>query len=211
MPSRSLRQRSSGVLSIGAVVCLALASVAAFAAEAAAGRISKCTKITEPGSYVLTRNLAAAGSCIVVAADFVTIDLGGWVITGPGDTGAGVTDEGNPRQGIALRNGVVTGFNDSVRFGSSGAVVEKVRASAFETGIAVGADGIVSGNTVSSAVFGIVVGPNSIVSDNIVRGGDFYHPRRLWQHRQEQRRPQQRFWHWRRPRQHRDRQQRRRD
>ena len=71
-----------------------LVSVVAFSAGPAWGdqssrpalgnRISKCGTISKPGSYVLTRNLTAIGDCLVVAANFVTIDLGGWVITGNG-------------------------------------------------------------------------------------------------------------------------------
>ena len=33
-------------------------------------RINKCTEITEPGSYVLTRNIAKEGDCILISADF---------------------------------------------------------------------------------------------------------------------------------------------
>ena len=62
-----------------------IASVVALAAGPALGaQINKCTKITKPGFYVLTRNLTATGDCLVVAANFVTIDLGGWVITSTG-------------------------------------------------------------------------------------------------------------------------------
>ena len=56
--------------------------------QAFGNRISKCTTISKPGSYVLTRNLTASGDCLMVAANFVTLDLGGWVITGNG-TGTG--------------------------------------------------------------------------------------------------------------------------
>ena len=67
-----------------------IASVVMLAAgPALAAGISKCTKITKPGSYVLTRNLTARGDCLVVAASFVTLDLGGFVITGEGDVGEG--------------------------------------------------------------------------------------------------------------------------
>ena len=101
-----------------------IASVTALGAGPALGAsLSKCTTITKPGSYVLTRNLTAVGNCFVVGADFVTIDLGGWAITGDG-TGGGITDQGAGRRGIAVRNGAITGF---------------------EVGISVGAKSIVSG------------------------------------------------------------------
>ncbi len=59
--------------------------------------ISNCTTITEPGSYIVTNNILATAatlqptnfpaggnipSCIVIAANFVTLDLAGHVIDG---------------------------------------------------------------------------------------------------------------------------------
>ena len=51
--------------------------------------------------------LSAAGNCIVVGADSVTIDLGGFTITGNG-TGNGITDAGQARKGVVARNGSIT-------------------------------------------------------------------------------------------------------
>jgi hypothetical protein len=157
-----------------AVVALVASGVPLASGPALAASITKCTTIAKPGSYELTRNLTAAGDCLVIAADFVTIDLGGWVITGDGSTGLGVTDQGNSRQGIAVRNGAITGFLVGVRLGSTtGAVVEKVRvAGVEESGISAGADSIVSDNIVFGAVFGISAGPDSIVSGNVARSND---------------------------------------
>jgi len=50
--------------------------------------------ITEPGSYQLTGNLdpgerGADSTAIIIAADDVTLDLGGFVISGPGTLGSG--------------------------------------------------------------------------------------------------------------------------
>ena len=76
-----------------------IASVTALGAGPALGaQINKCTTITKPGFYVLTRNLTATGDCLVVAANFVTIDLGGWVITG---SGLGGERGHGPRRGPA--------------------------------------------------------------------------------------------------------------
>jgi hypothetical protein len=151
-----------------------IASVVVLAAGPALGaRISKCATISKPGSYTLTRNLTAVGDCLVVAADFVTLDLGGWVITGDGSTGGGVTDQGNSRRGIAVRNGTVTGFSFGVGLGeTSGAVVEKVRAiDNSDVCISVGPGSTVSGNTARDGIFCISVGPGSTFSGNTVRGG----------------------------------------
>jgi hypothetical protein len=124
-------------------------------------------------SYELTRNLAAAGDCLLIAADFVTIDLGGWVITGDGSTGSGITDLGAPRRGIAVRNGTITGFLACVGLSrTTGAVVDKVRADCEETGISAGSDSIVSGNTARALVFGISAGSDSIISGNVATSSD---------------------------------------
>ena len=84
-----------------ATTALLVLSVVAYAPDAGAVTpISACVTITASGSYVLTRNLVAAGDCLAVAADFVTIDLAGHLITGNG-TGAGIRDSGF-RRGIAV-------------------------------------------------------------------------------------------------------------
>jgi hypothetical protein len=150
-----------------------IASILALGAEPALGAvISECTTIGKPGSYVLTRNLTAAGDCVVIAADFVTLDLAGWVITGDGSTGRGVTGGG---RGITVRNGTVTGFSLAVMLGA-GAVVEKVRAidnGGDGAGIATGSSSMISGNTVSGSPFPIAAGFGSTISGNTTRGGQF--------------------------------------
>jgi hypothetical protein len=176
--------QKTGLRAAPAVVGV-IASIVAFASgPALAASIKKCTTIGKPGSYELTRNLTARGDCLVVAANFVTIDLSGWVITGDGSTGSGVTDQGNPRQGIAVRNGTITGFAVGVGLGSTGGpVVEKVRASDIEvTGIGASGGSAVSGNIVSGLLAnnGIIAGRNSIISGNVasnsgnvaISGGD---------------------------------------
>ena len=65
--------------------------------------------ITESGSYYLTRNLTAvSGDGITINADFVTLDLMGFALTGPG---SGITS--NPattRRNNAIRNGIIRGW-----------------------------------------------------------------------------------------------------
>lgn len=68
----------------------------ALGAEAVAGpaTIGSCQPIDKPGSYELSNNLEAkAGDCIVVNADFVTIDMKGFTLFGSG-TGAGIRQGG---------------------------------------------------------------------------------------------------------------------
>jgi hypothetical protein len=158
-----------------ALVGISVSVIALGAGSALGAPISKCTTISKPGFYELTRNLTAEGDCLVVAADFVTLDLGGWVIAGTGGTGVGITDQGAPRQGIAVRDGTVTGFDTGVNFfQTSRALVEKVRAlDNDEQGIVIGADSIISGNTSFGSIIGITARSGSTISGNIAFGGDF--------------------------------------
>src|SRR5438552_7646682 len=128
--------------------------------------ISACTTITTPGSYILTRNLVAAGDCLVVAADFVTIDLAGHMIRG-NRTGIGIQDSGL-RKGIAIHDGTITNFLAGLRICGQGSIqilVERMRVIdnvddgiALCDGMAIVKDSISSGNSQ-----GIFVGPPSVV------------------------------------------------
>src|SRR5258708_29496292 len=46
--------------------------------------VSSCQTLSVPGNYFLTKNLAASGDCLVIAAPNVAIDLKGKMITGNG-------------------------------------------------------------------------------------------------------------------------------
>ena len=46
--------------------------------------ISECRSIDQPGPYRLVNNLKAAGNCLVVTSEGVTIDLVGFAISGDG-------------------------------------------------------------------------------------------------------------------------------
>lgn len=52
--------------------------------------IDRCQTIDNPGSYKLVRNLTAPANadCFVISANFVTLDLAGFTITGRGSTQA---------------------------------------------------------------------------------------------------------------------------
>jgi hypothetical protein len=110
----------------------ALAGLASTLAAAAPQAIATCQMINQPGSYVVDKNLTAAGDCIVIAADFVTLDLDGFVITGNGKSGAGVSElRGQPFRGITVRNGTITGFAQAILLTkSTGATVERIHATA---------------------------------------------------------------------------------
>jgi parallel beta-helix repeat protein len=117
-------------------------------AEATPAAIKHCTTITASGSYVLKKSLTHVGTCIVVAADFVTLDLDGQTLQGNG-TGSGISDGGFVQQGTVVRNGTVTNFATGIDlFASTGSVIERVRAIRNGgCGIVVGGDSTLSGNT----------------------------------------------------------------
>src|SRR5205823_2429568 len=73
--------------------------------------ITACRTIDQPGSYVLANNLFATGDCLVVRANFVTIDLAGFLIIGDG-TGAGISSE---LLGTTVRNGTVVSFDFGIK------------------------------------------------------------------------------------------------
>lgn len=167
-------------------------------------KITACQTISQPGSYRLANNLAAIPpgrpACLVITANFVTIDLGGFSMTGSsagegasGQAGTGVLAQGQ-LQGIAVRNGSISGYTPSVDLGSAdGSIVEGLRVSGFAvrgdgiiaTGIvkgntatdfrftAIEATGTVTGNYVSNyGAIGITVGSGSTVAGNNVSGID---------------------------------------
>jgi hypothetical protein len=144
--------------------------------------IRTCQTISKAGSYVLVNNLTASGDCLVVTTDFVTIDLAGFSIVGPGtNVGTGIL-AGPPRSnirlfGIAVRNGSISGFLTGVDLSSAiGSLVEGLRvvgggdgvASAQTTSGGLVANGIVKGNTVSGGTIGNDV--TGIVTGNYVTG-----------------------------------------
>ena len=144
-------------------------------------KILKCAVITTPGFYRLIKNLPAGGgllangNCIEVTVDNVTIDLAGYTMTGDG-TGDGIANIG-ARQGIAVRDGTITGFNSGVRLDiTSGAKVEWIRAlDNDEFGIATGNHSIVTGNIANGNGFsGIFTAGSNTITGNIAsnNGGD---------------------------------------
>jgi hypothetical protein len=168
------------VLSLGAYV---------HEAAAAPSNVNACQTLSQPGSYVLAKNLAATGDCLVVAADAVTIDLAGFAITGNG-TGSAVKSDGALRTGISIQNGTISNFATGIDFGFTGIqiLVERMRISGngnvgvgandmaivkdslfFQNGdgINVGSRSVVTGNSSNfNAGSGIAVGLGSTVTGN---------------------------------------------
>jgi parallel beta-helix repeat protein len=137
--------------------------------------LRKCQTISQPGSYELADNLVATGDCLVITADFVTMDLAGFTITGnfnniaPGTAILAAPSSGH-LQGIAARNGSISNFHVGVDLSSAdGSIVEGLRViRPFVGGII--ASGIVKGNTVSDTLLGNGIGATGIVTGNYVTG-----------------------------------------
>jgi hypothetical protein len=122
---------------------------------------------------MVRQNISATGDCFVIQADYVTISLGGYVISGDG-TGSGVTDAGNARTGITVRGGVLTNFDTGVDLAAStGSMLQNLRAlSNVSNGLLVGASSMVSSCLVGGhSSTGIAVGTGSLVGGTTVNGG----------------------------------------
>jgi hypothetical protein len=151
-------------LALGAVTVAPWPSAQAQDAREGPIEIEKCQTISQPGSYKLVNNLTftgPTGTCLSIAADFVTIDLVGFTITGSGLVVLGAPNttaiaSGHDRTGITVRNGSISGFGVGVNLEGDGSIVEGLRVfggpGTSELGIA--ATGIVKNNTVVGIVSG---------------------------------------------------------
>jgi hypothetical protein len=142
------------VLALGAIILSPRGGAQAQdAREEGPTEIEKCRTISKPGSYKLVNNLVAtSGDCLVITADFVTIDLAGFTISGTtnGLLPAGI--RGTSLQGIAVRNGSISGFVEQVNLSASnGSIVEGLRVAGLgQVGNEISATGIVKGNTATN-------------------------------------------------------------
>lgn len=176
-----------------------------FTAIPSAGLIPSSTQpappfeITRPGSYHLAGDRLCAADGILVSADDVTIDLGGFTIAGP-DTGATIGILMDGRRNVEIHNGTVRdfggrGIHEKAKGGpASGKRIIGVRVlSNGGCGICLGGDGllvrdclvadnggsgicaggIITGNVVlDNATGGIACGDRALVSGNTVSRGD---------------------------------------
>lgn len=74
--------------------------------------------VDTPGSYYVTGYLVSSGNGIIVQSDNATIDLNGYTLTGPGDSGFGIYMHG--RQNVEIRNGTVENFGSYGIYEGSG-------------------------------------------------------------------------------------------
>jgi len=152
--------------------------------------ISECRSIDQPGPYRLVNNLKAAGNCLVVTVEGVTIDLGGFAITGDGTGTAIIGKQASgariPPARTLVRNGEIANFAQAINLSGT---VESMRVTGNAGGILVGvgtvranivqfnrsagirlADGIVSGNLLVANETGIFVEEAAMVTGNQAAG-----------------------------------------
>jgi hypothetical protein len=134
--------------------------------------------ITNSGAYYLTGNITGvAGKCAIrIEADYVSLDLGGFVLRGvdPVFSAIQVT---RAQRGITIENGTLTGWGGGgveasqateSRFGNL-RILDNA-ATGYATGLQVGSNCLVSSVTASgNDYYGIYAGERSLVSDCIVR------------------------------------------
>lgn len=105
------------------VFCLATATllISTLPALAAEGAIPifEPTTITEPGHYVVTRNISSSSPIITISSSRVDIDLNGFELTG-GTTAPVIT--GSTVQDVLIRDGSVVAGNPGIYFEISGQI-----------------------------------------------------------------------------------------
>lgn len=137
-------------------------------------------KITQPGSYYLSGNLAAAASKdgIEIAANNVTIDLNGFTLEGPLGNSGIVAQQ--PLHGLVVRNGVISGFTDrGIRFTGQttdqnpvGATIEDLTiAGGAEVAIDVGTSNRIASVVIDGASSGIYAGKGTSIIGCVIRVG----------------------------------------
>jgi hypothetical protein len=134
-------------------------------AGAAPTQIQICETISRSGSFVLQRDLShvSGGDCLVLDADFITIDLAGFGLIGQG-TGTGIRTT-RDLLGIAVRNGTIHGFERGISLSGRDSIVEEMRV-VNNSGGGISADGIVRNNTVQGNG-GVAIQAGGVVTGNI--------------------------------------------
>jgi hypothetical protein len=175
------------VLALGAIILAPRVGAQTHdAREEGPTEIEKCRTIDKPGSYKLVKNLTgpldANGDCLVITTGNVTINLAGFTISGPNSgstrTTAIVTMPPSGRlQGIAVRNGSISGFSTGVLLeNADSSIIEGLRVSGVVsiTGVGISGTGILKGNIVVGigGGTGVEIAFTGIVSGNYAARND---------------------------------------
>lgn len=131
--------------------------------------------ISTSGSYYLTQNLTASVTAIIINADDVTLDLGGFTLTGPGSS-YGILMNG--RSNVEIRNGTIRNFTYGIFENSTSSKnhrVYNIRAlSNSLRGISLGGNNCqirdctvsdITVSTPSSFIYGIYLGVGGLVDN----------------------------------------------
>jgi hypothetical protein len=173
---------------------LAAAALACLPVLAAPTPITACQAITQPGSYIVMNNLASStGDCLRVGADFVTIDLNGFVLTGNRFYMGITTLREEVLRGITVRNGVLQNFfvgvalyrstsvtvervvtignaGNGIELGDHGVVRDSVSTGNVNSGISVAMGGMLVNNTASeNGLWGLTGGTGTAFIGNVAR------------------------------------------
>ena len=150
------------LIAVALVVIVALTGVTV-ADAAGAVNIMACQTLSTPNTvYKLATDLSSCDTCLIIAADRVTIDLQGRSITStcPNSLNtAAITDQKNPFNLITVKNGTVQGYTTGVELSSTRASVLGITATNnLGTGILVsGSQGLVKASEVSGSFVGIQI------------------------------------------------------
>jgi len=165
--ANSSKTRSAAAVQVLVFCVLTLLSSLGGAAPRArdTGTLTNCTVITQPSSYVLGSNLPGSegllsdAGCLSIQASGVSIDLGGFSISGNSGLGIGISDGGTTQRNIHISNGTVTGFSTAIDLRASyDSTVEEIRAlDNLDVGIALGPQSVAIRNVVVGNDFGLVV------------------------------------------------------
>jgi hypothetical protein len=156
-------------------VLLVLGGPGMLTPAAAATPISQCTTITEAGAYELVQNLQISnyGDCLMVQADFVTIDLKGFAIFSSYRYGTAIGGFG---RGLVVRGGTIYNVYTAIR-GGDGLVVEQMRIVSNSIGVDGGMAGLTSSVVVKDSVFsdnnqwGVALSTGVVTGNSFTRNG----------------------------------------
>ncbi len=127
---------------------LAAVFVAIGFSRAAATNIAACGTFGA-GSYTVINNISSAGiNCLIFNAGPVTLDLGGFTVSGSGNSNGVVA---NGIANVTVRNGTFMGFARGIFATGTGTFIDGVRA-------------------VTGAVNGFTVGDNGTVENSLITG-----------------------------------------
>ena len=142
---------------------------------AAVTLVDSCRTLDKAGeTYILTTNITASETCLLVLADRITVDLAGHTIAGSSKPHAGVSDNFQPRTGTLVKNGSIEGFDVAINLASSvRSTVRTVTASDNNNGLLLGQTSLVKDCIVQRVGgVGISVGDGSQVEGCLVGGSE---------------------------------------